>query len=104
MIVEIFDQKTKDFISSLDRSTYAKTLRTTDLLGKFGNHLRMPYSKSLGSNIFELRVRGQKEVRLLYCFYNKKAFILHGFIKKTEKTPQKEILVAIRKFKLLTSR
>jgi len=104
MVVEILDQKTKDFISSLDRPTYAKTLRTLDLLGKFGNQLRMPYSKSLGSNIFELRVRGQKEVRLLYCFYNKKAYILHGFIKKTEKTPQKEILVAIRKFKLLTSR
>lgn len=104
MIVKTFDEKIEDFISSLDRDTYSKVLKTSDLLKIFGNQLRMPYSKSLGNRLFELRIKGQQEVRIFYTFYQGEAILLHGFSKKTQKTPLKELETAMSKLKILTNR
>lgn len=103
MIVKTFDIKVEDFITSLDKPTYAKVSRTIVLLRTFGNELRIPYSKSLGSNLFELRARGQQEIRIFYTFYADKAILLHAFIKKTQNTPLREIETAKTKLKTLTS-
>lgn len=102
MIVKMLDQDLRDFIDSLERNAYSKTLRTIDLLRKFEHHLRMPYSKSLGSSLFELRVKGQQEVRIFYTFHENQAVLLHGFIKKTQKTPSREFKTALDKLKALT--
>ena len=101
MVVEIFDQELKDFINSLDRDTSSKTLRTIDLLGRFENQLRMPYSKALGKGLYELRIRGQKEIRIFYTFHHGEAVLLHGFVKKQQKTPQKELKIAFEKLNKL---
>jgi len=102
MIVKIIDQDLKDFINSLERSAYSKTLRTIDLLKKFEYQLRMPYSKSLGGNLFELRIKGQQETRIFYTFNKNQAVLLHGFIKKTQKTPSREFKIALAKLRVLT--
>ena len=93
----------EEFISSLEKQTIAKTLRTIDLLEQFGFNLGMPHSKKLTANIFELRVRGNQEVRVLYCFHNGQIYLLCGFVKKSEKTPKRELLKATNKYKLLIS-
>lgn len=98
MEVIFFDNNVETFITKLEKSTIAKVLRTIDLLEHFGNHLGMPHSKNIDRSLFELRIRGQQEIRLIYAFYNNKAVILHGFIKKSQKIPQKEIIVAQSKF------
>lgn len=103
MIVKTFDQDLENFIDSLERNTYSKTLRTIDLLRKFEHQLRMPYSKALGGNLFELRTKGQQETRIFYTFHQNQAILLHGFIKKTQKTPSREIKTALAKLKVLTS-
>ena len=89
------------FISSLQKHTIAKTLRTIDLLEEFGFKLGMPHSKKLTANIFELRIRGDQEVRVFYCFHKDQCHLLCGFIKKSQKTPKNELLKAINKYKLL---
>ena len=103
MNVKTFDQKVEDLITSLDKPVYAKVSRTIILLRTFGNALRMPYSKSLGSNLFELRARGQQEIRIFYTFYDNEAILLHAFIKKTQNTPLRELETAKAKLKALTS-
>ena len=52
-----------------------------------------PYSKHLSEGIFELRAKvGSDITRVLYFFYVERHIILtNGFIKKTQKTPPKEI-------------
>lgn len=83
------------FIKSLDNITYAKTIRQIDLLKSYGVDLGMPHTKSLGSGLIELRVRGKREVRIFYVFAKgKDVYLLHGFIKKTQKTPKKELDIA----------
>lgn len=85
----------EEFLLSLEKSTIAKVLRTVDLLEEFGPKLGMPHSKSIGKGLFELRVRGKSDVRIFYCFHKNAIILLHGFVKKSQKTPRKELLTAL---------
>ncbi len=89
-------QPAADFLVSLDVKMRAKTIRTIQLLQNFGFDLREPYSKSLGDGIFELRTQvGNNISRVLYFFIvGQKIILTNGFIKKTQKTPAKEIELA----------
>ena len=88
----------QEFIDSLDIKMQAKMLRTIAFLQENGSDLREPYSEYLQDGILELRAKvGSNISRVMYFFYDgKKAVLTHGFIKKTQKTPKKEIDRAIR--------
>lgn len=101
MEIIFFDKKIEIFVTKLEKPTIAKVLRTIDLLERFGNHLGMPHSKNINRNLFELRIRGQQEIRLIYTFHRNKAIILHGFLKKSQKTPKKELVIARQKLSTL---
>ena len=83
----------RDFILSLDEKLKAKTLRNINLLAKVGPALREPQSSKLDDGIFEIRTKvGTNLTRVLYFFYvGKMAVLTNGFVKKTQKTPRKEI-------------
>lgn len=96
----------EDFILSLDLKMRAKVFRTLELLEYKGNSLREPFSKHLSDGIFELRVKQSSNiVRALYFFVVGKRIILtNGFVKKTQKTPTREIeLAKIRRDKFMRS-
>ena len=80
------------------RASYA---RLTELMEEFGMVLRMPHSRSLGEGLFELRPHGREgAARVFYCtLVDKRIMILHTFIKKTAKTPRKEMEIARRRQK-----
>ena len=86
-------QPAKDFLLSLDTKMRAKMVNTISILQDNGYALREPYSKYLSEGIFELRARvGSDITRVLYFFYVDSRIVLtNGFIKKTNKTPIKEI-------------
>ena len=85
-----------DYLDSLSEKLNAKTLKTIDLLEKNGQMLRKPYSEYLEDGIFELRTKQSSNItRILYFFViGNKAILTHGFTKKTQKTPKKEIELA----------
>ena len=60
--------------------------------------LREPFSKKISDHIFELRIRqGTNIVRILYFYAeDDTACLNNGFIKKTERTPERELLKAER--------
>lgn len=87
----------KDFIDDLDITTQTKIFFVLDLLETEGNRVREPYTKPLLDGIFEIRVKTDKAVRVLYFFKSGKKIILtNGFVKKTQKTPANEIDKAIK--------
>jgi len=96
-----FDADVESFIFSLEKETVAKVLRTIDLLGEFGCFLGPPHIKKIEKNIFELRVRGKQEVRLFYTWHKNIVVFLHGFIKKTQKIPKKELNTVRKKIRVL---
>ncbi|MEK7544089.1 MAG: type II toxin-antitoxin system RelE/ParE family toxin, partial [Patescibacteria group bacterium] len=89
----------EEFIKSLEPPTIAKVAHTIDLLEKHGPLLGMPHSKYLTSKLHELRVRGRQEVRVMYTVDGNKIYLLHAFRKHTQKTPAKEIDIALRRMR-----
>lgn len=89
-------QPAKEFIENCNPKMKAKILKTLKLLQENGNALGEPYSKHLRGGIFELRVNlGNNVSRILYFFFcNGKIILTNGFVKKTQRTPNKEIKLA----------
>lgn len=103
MVVHFFHRDVTEFLQSLQKSSLAKAVRMMDLLEKYGASLRMPYSKQIAQNMFELRIHGSEEVRLLYTFHLQVAVVLHGYRKKTEKMPKRELALALQRKNSLES-
>ena len=101
MKISFFDSRVGKFIEELDKSTRGKIPQFIDLLRDYGHEIGPPFSTKIANNIFELRISGKVAVRLFYTFYRDEAIILHGFIKKTQKTPRRELETAQRKLDLL---
>lgn len=91
----------EDFLDSLDIKMRYKVVSYIDLLKDYGPNLRSPYSEYLEDGIFELRVKLSSNItRTLYFFTEGKMIILtNGFVKKTQKTPRKEIDLAKKRRK-----
>jgi phage-related protein len=79
---------------SLDESVAAEVPRMVFALGEAGNTLREPDSKSLGDGLFELRVRDQLHIRIIYMFSSNKIVLLHAFVKKTRRIPKNDMKYA----------
>ncbi len=82
---------------SLSPKLRAKAFRDIELLEKHGDELTEPYVKSIqgkdNKGLYELRVKFSNDIaRIFYFTYRNHRFILlHGFIKKTMRTPRSEI-------------
>ena len=101
MEIETVNKNIDDFLKKLEPITYAKALRLLVLLSDYNYKLGLPYSKSLRDGLFELRIIGKKQVRIIYCFSNNKIYLLHGFIKKQNRIPKKDIDLAMERRSLL---
>jgi len=87
----------ESFIRKQSSTTIAKILRSIDLLEKYGPRIGMPHSKKISQDLYELRIRGRQEIRILYTLRKHEIILLHGFRKQTRKTPRKEITTAQRR-------
>ena len=96
----------KDFIDKLDNITQAKVSNSFDLLSEFDIKLRAPHTKKVASTpLWELRVLGKCSIRLFYVAKVDREFLmLHGFTKKGQKTPKKEIKTAFNRLREFDSR
>ena len=91
-----------DYLLTLDAKMRAKTFSEIELLEKHGTNLREPYVKPIKGTkykgLFELRIKFASDVsRIFYFAYRQKTFVLlHGFTKKSDMTPQRELDRALR--------
>jgi phage-related protein len=85
-----------EFLDSLPVHVRAKAVRLFELLARYGVLLKEPYTKHIKGKIRELCITDRTgAVRILYFSFTDGRFILlHGFIKKTDKTPAREIQIA----------
>ncbi len=92
-------QDTEQFIIDLPPGLSGRYLRLAELMLEFGSNLGMPHTRALSDGLFELRIKGKEGIaRVFYCtLVNQRIVMLHGFIKKSQKTPKKELRVAQRR-------
>jgi phage-related protein len=78
----------------------------TDLMRvQFGWPVGMPLVRSLKDGLWEVRstLPSRRIARLMLCFHENKIVVLHGFIKKTQRTPGEDIELARRRMREVTS-
>jgi len=85
----------KEFIEKQDRNTVAKINLSIRLLIDYGPFLKPPDIKKLQNKLYELRIQGKSSVRIFYTIVTGEYYLLHAFIKKSQKTPPKELKVAL---------
>ena len=92
------EKPVEQFLDSLDLKMRVKALGSIDILAEFGNTLREPYSKAIGKGLFELRIKFAGDITRIFYFFvvDNKVVLTNGFIKKTQKTPQSEIALAMK--------
>ena len=63
---------------------------------EFGSNLGMPHTKPIEEGLFELRIKGKEGIaRVFFCTkIGKKIIMLHSYVKKSQKTPKKELRIA----------
>jgi len=98
----------RDFIDALSAESQAKYIFITDLLEEYGILVREPYVKAVKGQkkLFEIRIKDKANVhRIFYfTFASRKLVLLHGFTKKEEKTPTREIETAAARMEDYLSR
>jgi phage-related protein len=67
----------------------------------YGPDLGMPHTRAMGDGLFELRLKSAEGIaRVFYCMVvGHNIMILHQYIKKTDKTPARELHKARRRIK-----
>jgi phage-related protein len=72
---------------------------------QFGWPIGMPLVRSLKGGLWEVRsaLLGRRIARLLLCFHEGEIVVVHGFIKKTQRTPVEDIDLARRRMREVTS-
>jgi len=103
--IKYYSQKIAAEILSMPDGLLARYLRLTDLMEEHGANLGMPHTKAIDKGLFELRVKSQEGIaRVFFCTkVGRKIIMLHSFIKKTQRTPVKEIKIAKTRMKEVCS-
>lgn len=86
------------YLNTLPNKHEAKILRSIGLLEKFGPRMGMPHVRHLEDGIYELRTVFARNIfRTLFFHYRDgELILLHGFTKKAQRTPRREITRAKR--------
>lgn len=82
-------------LSKTDRSVIGKDIQKVE----FGWPIGMPYCRPLGHGLWEVRsdLTGGRIARVMFCIVHGEMVLLHGFEKKTQKTPQHDIDLALKR-------
>lgn len=95
----------RDFLNSCSSTTKAKALRLFCNIDEYGIQLVIPHIKKLtGTPLWEIRILGKDNIRIIYITeIRRQVLLLHGFFKKKQKTPRKEINIALKRLKEYSS-
>ena len=89
-------KRVREFIAVQLVECQAEYLVMVEKLEEDG-YLIEPFAKKLEKGLFEMRIRRGRQVRVLYCYEDGDLVVgVHAFVKKTQKTPLREMKQARR--------
>jgi len=100
--VEFFNDTAEAEFDRLPTEMKAKIVRISQLIEEVGlSSVKEPYVRHVQDKIWEMRARGKEKLaRSLYTTVTgKRVVILRTFVKKTRKTPKREIELALQRIK-----
>jgi len=99
--VSFFSQRLEAEILALPAGFVARFLKYAERMELYGPDLGMPHTRAMGQGLFELRLKAADGIaRVFYCtVVDRRIVMLHQFVKKTDKTPPRELDIARRRMK-----
>ena len=99
--ITFFSARLEEEVLALPAGFLARYLRYAERMEIYGPDLGMPHTKAMGGGLFELRIKASEGIaRVFYCtIVNHRIVMLHQFVKKTDRTPPREMAVARRRLK-----
>lgn len=99
--LEFFNRSVQDEVLGWPAGIAAGFARIALRMEAHGPDVGMPYTRPLGKGLFEVRAKGPEGIgRALFCtLRGSRIVVLHAFVKKTEKTPRREIEISLRRLK-----
>ena len=96
-----FSDAVQEQILELPDTLAARYIVLTRRMVAIGPNLGMPHTKAMGAGLFELRIKGAEgTARVFYCaVVNRRVVMPHSFVKKTERTPNRELVLATSRMK-----
>lgn len=100
-----YNDKVQADILALPPSLLARYISLTERMVVAGSNLGEPHTKAFGDGLFELRLKSDVGIgRVFYCtMIGKRIVMLHSFVKKTQKTPNAELEIALSRLKEMKS-
>ncbi len=94
------DNPVSTFLDSITQKQQAKILRILQYIKEYGLSAVLPHTKKLtGTPLWEIRILGRDNIRVLYAVPLKNVvLILHGFLKKSQKTQANELRIAVMRY------
>jgi phage-related protein len=88
-------------IATLSAGFVARFLRYAERMEVYGPDLGMPHTRAMGGGLFELRIKSAEGIAMVFSctVVVRRIVFLHHFVKKTDKTPRKELEIARQRMK-----
>ena len=101
--ISYYSEAVQEEVLSLPDGLAARYVVLTRRMVALGPNLGEPHTKAFGGGLFELRLKGVEGIaRVFFCtLIGKRIVMLHSFVKKTSKTPQRELAIAESRLKEL---
>lgn len=99
--IEYYSAGVEEDILSLPDTLAARYVFLTRRMTAIGANLGPPHTDAFGDGLYELRLKGADGIaRVFFCtLVGRRIVMLHSFIKKTQKTPPREIDIARKRMK-----
>jgi phage-related protein len=97
-VVELLNGQVRNELDALPADMRARFRRIVELIETYGlDRMREPHVKHLEGSLWEMRMRGKDGIsRAIYVTAKRcRVVVLRVFVKKTRKTPRREINVAL---------
>jgi phage-related protein len=99
--IQYYSESVEDDILKLPDTLAARYIVLTRRMIAIGPNLGEPHTKAFGTGLFELRLKGAEGIaRVFFCtLVGRRIVMLHSFVKKSAKTPMREVEVAEARLK-----
>jgi phage-related protein len=99
-----YDPRLDDWFDTIPADVKARILRIADMLAAYGpSMVREPYVKAIKGHkkLFEIRAKSKDGIARVFYFTREgqRIILLHGFLKRSMKTPAREIDIALQRMK-----
>ncbi len=99
--IEYYSEAVEDEILALPDTLAARYIVLTRRMTAVGSNLGPPHTETFGDGLCEVRLKGAEGIaRVFFCtLIGRRIMMLHSFIKKSQKTPVRELEVARKRMK-----